>query len=194
MYSADIGKIKQQLNEVLSFVDLAYIDALLLLHDTFENEHVGWAVGGDLGEALETIQVEPDHVEIVANKDGTEKIFSAVKEYNPKPIELQTIKLARNAKINGIEKPIYIQSYFFEFFLGCVNVRVYGDMQYKINDWDWGDKLEFTPEYVNIMGVKIAVIPLEVKYQIYQNLGWTDRSEKIEPIIKRRKQIPKQSI
>jgi hypothetical protein len=62
-------------------------------------------------------------------------------------------------------------------------------MQYKINDWNWGDKLEFTPEYVNVTGVRIAVVPLEVKQEIYKNLGWTDKLEKIEPKIKRGNRI-----
>ena len=63
-------------------------------------------------------------------------------------------------------------------------------MQYKINDWDWGDKIEFTPEYVNVTGAKIAVVPLQVKYEIYQKMGWAEKVEKIEPIIRRRMQKP----
>ena len=69
----------------------------------------------------------------------------------------------RNANINGIEYPIQVRSHYFDFFIGCLKVKVQGDMQYKINDWDWGDKLEFTPEYVNVTGVKIAIVPLQVK-------------------------------
>jgi hypothetical protein len=67
---------------------------------------------------------------------------------------------------------------------------VYGDIQYKIDDWAWGDKLEFTPEYVNVTGVKIAVVPLQVKYEIYQKMGWAERAEKIETLIRRRLQKP----
>ena len=190
MYKNDIDKIKGQLNKVLSFVDPAYIRALLILHKTLENENVEWALGGEIGEALEAIQVEPNCIEIVTSKEGAEKIFSAVKQLDPKTIEFQTNKLARNANINGIEHPIYVRNHYFDFFIDCVKIEVHGDMQYKINDWDWGDKLEFTPEFVNVTGVKIAVVPLEIKQEIYQNIGWTDRSEKIELIIKRRNQIP----
>jgi hypothetical protein len=180
MFETDVNKIKEQLNKVLSLVDPAYIEALLSLHKKLANENIEWAVGGDLGEALQTIQIEPDCIEIVTSKEGADRIFFAVKEYNPKPLEDQTAKLGRNAQVNGIEYPIYIRSHYFEFFLGCVKIKVHGDMQFKINDWDWGDKLEFTPEYVNVAGAKTAVVPLQVKHEIYQNLGWTDRSEKIE--------------
>jgi hypothetical protein len=186
MYETDVDKIKEQLNKVLSFVDPAYIEALLAFHKSIPNQNIGWAVGGDLGEALQTIQVEPDRIEIITRKEGANQIFSAVKEYNPKSIEIQTTKLARNAIVSGIEYPIYIRSYFFEFFLGCVKINVQGDLQYKINDWDWGDKLEFTPNYVNVAGAKTAVVPLEVELEIYRSLGWTDRSEKIEQKIGKR--------
>jgi hypothetical protein len=188
MDKTDIDKIKQQLNKILSFIDPAYVKALLTLQKTLQNESIEWAVGGELGEALEIIQVEPDCIEIVTSKEGAERIFSVVKQYDPKAIDLQTNKLMRNANINGIEHPIHVRSYYFEFFLGCVKIKVHGDMQYRINDWDWGDKLEFTPEYVNITGVKIPVVPLEVKQEIYQAIGWKDRVEKIDQIIERRKQ------
>jgi hypothetical protein len=189
LYKKDIDKIKNQLNNVLSFVDPAYIEVLLTIHNTLENEQIEWALGGEIAEALQTVQVEPDCIEIVTGKEGAEKIFSVVKQYNPKTMEFQTNKLTRNAIINGIEHPIYVRSYYFDFFINCVKIKVHGDMQYKINDWDWGDKLEFTPEYVNVTGVRIAVVPLEVKQEIYKNLGWTDKLEKIEPKIKRGNRI-----
>jgi hypothetical protein len=189
MAETDVNKIKEQLNKILSFVDPAFIEALLSLHKALVNENVEWAVGGDLGEALQTIQLEPDCIEIVTSKEGAQQIFSAMSEDKPKAIQLQTTKLARNANVGGIEHPIYIRSYFFEFFRGCVKVKVQGDLQYKINDWDWGDKLEFAAEYVNVAGFKTAVIPLQIKYEIYQNLGWKDRSEKIEAKLRKTTQI-----
>jgi hypothetical protein len=186
MPETDINKIKEILSTVLSLVDPAYIEALLSLHKALDHNSFEWAVGGDLGEALQTIQVEPDCIEIVTSKDGTERIFLALKEFSPKDISLQIIKLGRNAIVNGIEYPVYTRSYYFELFLGCVKVKVQGDLEYKINDWDWGDKLEFVPEYVNVAGSKTAVVPLKVMHEIYKNLGWTDRSEKIEQRINKR--------
>ena len=57
--------------------------------------------------------------------------------------------------------------------------KVHGDLQFKVDDWDWGDVLEFDPEYVYVVGAKIAVVPLSVKYELYRSLGWIDRVEKI---------------
>ena len=190
MFPTDTDELKNRLNRFISVVNTAYIEALMLLQKNLETKHVDWAVGGDLAEALEAIQVEPDCIEIVTSKEGAEQIFLVTMQYGPQPIEFLTVKLDRNAVINGIQRPIFLRSYFFDFFMRCVHVKVYGDMQYKINDWDWGDKLEFIPEYVNVTGAKIAVVPLQVKYEIYQKMGWAERAEKIEPIIRRRMQKP----
>ena len=145
MYQTDKDKLRNPFNKFVSFVGTPYIEALISLQKNLENKHVEWALGGDLAEALETIQVEPDCIEIVTSKEDGQQIFLATKQYGPQPIEFLTIKLDRNAVINGIQRPIYLRSYFFEFFLCCVHVKVYGDMQYKINDWDWGDKLCLPP-------------------------------------------------
>ncbi len=189
MYDTDIDKIKQQLSTVVALIDPAYIEALLLLQSKLVKEHIEWAVSGELGEALRTVQVKPDCIEIVTSKKGATQIFLAVKEYGAKGIYFQTQKLERNAVVNGKEYPAYIRSHYFDFTINGVKFKVYGDLQYRVSDWEWGDKLEFTPEHIYIVGTKMALVPLLVKYEIYQGLGWTDRAEKISQLIVKRSPI-----
>ena len=183
MYATDINKIKEQLNNVLTMVDPVYVAALSTLSKKLAKEHIGWAVGGDLGEALRTIQTQPDCIEIVTSKKGASQIFLAFKELCSKGVFCETQKLDRNAVVAGKEYPVYLRSYYFDFMLGNVKVKVYGDLQYRIGNWEWGDKLEFAPEHINVIGTKTAVVPLQVKYDIYQGLGWTDRADKIKRLI-----------
>ncbi len=186
MHVTDIDNIKRQLSEVIGFIDPIYVNALLALHKKLANQHVDWAVSGELGEALRTIQVKPDCIEIVTSKKGAIQIFLAVKELDPLGVFFQTQRLDRNALVNGIEYPVYVRSHFFEFTLAGVKFKVYGDLQYRIGNWDWGDKLEFTPEHVYVVGAKTAIVPLQVKYEIYEALGWTDRAAKIKSAIEKR--------
>jgi hypothetical protein len=188
MYTTDIDKIKDQLSEVLSVVDPVFVETLISLHERLDKESFEWAIGGELGEALRAVQGEPDCIEIVTSKEGADRIFLAFKEESRNAAELQIQKIGRNASVNGKEHQVYVRSYYLEFFLGCVRIKVFGDMQYKIDDWDWGDKLEFQPEYVYVAGVKTAVVPLQIKQEIYQNLGWSDRAEKIEHVISKGKE------
>jgi hypothetical protein len=173
------NKIPEQISRVLNVIPKPFLDVILLLHRKLDDLDVGWAVSGTLGEALKVVKIDPDCVEIVTTKVDAKRIFQALSEYNPHEVDSMVQRLPRNARIGEKEYPVYTRSYYFEFFVEGIMVRVYGDLQYRVNDWDWGDKLEFTPEYVFVTDKKTAVVPLSVKCEIYQSLGWTDRVEKI---------------
>ena len=175
------------LNGVISITPRGYVDALLTLHRILEDKNVEWTVGGDLGEALQTVNTEPDCIEILTTKEYAGKIFEANSEFNPTKISLEIQQLPRIAAIKGKEYPIFARSVYSEFKIGSIKVKVYGDLQYRIADWEWGDKVEFTPDYVYVVGKKTAVVPLSLKYEFYQSLGWTDRAEKIRQTLDRRK-------
>jgi hypothetical protein len=173
--------IWKQLNRVVSVIPKQYIDALLILHEKLE-KNIKWVINGDLAESLRIVKVEPDCIEIVSSKEDVKKIFRAVQEFAPQPITFQTRQLKRNAVIEAKEYPVYVRSHYFEFNLNAVNVRVHGDLQYKVDDWAWGEVFDFTPEYVYVVGKKIAVTPLPIAYELYCNLGWIDRVEKIKEV------------
>jgi hypothetical protein len=175
------------LNGVISIAPRTYIDALLVLHRKLDGKNIEWAVGGDLGEVLRTVNVEPDCIEILTSKEGAEKIVEATLEFAPRTVALEIQRLPRNATIEGKEYPVYTRSYYSEFNIGAVHVKVHGDTQYRLNDWDWGDKVEFTPDYVYVVCKKIAVVPLTFKAEFYQSLGWADRAEKIKQTLDRRR-------
>ena len=48
-----------------------------------------------------------------------------------------------------------------------MTVKVEGDLQFKVGDWDWGEVFDFAPEYVYVTGKKIAVTPLTINAELY---------------------------
>ena len=174
-----------QLSQVLTITPQQYVNALLTLHDKLDDKKVKWIVSGDLAERLRTVKVEPDCIEIVTSKVDAEKICLAVQEFKPQKISVQTQQLPRNVVIEKKEYPVYARSHYFEFNVNGVNVKVEGDLQFKVGDWDWGDIFDFIPEYVYVAGKKTAVTPLPIQFELYQTLGWTDRAEKISQVIKK---------
>lgn len=186
MSSVDLEEIKKQLSGVVGIINPVYVSALMQLHEKLALVGVEWAVGGKLGEALRVVQVEPDCIDLVTTETGANQIYRAINGVKAENLAVQTQRLPRDALISGNSYPVYLRSYFFEFNLNKVPVRVYGDVQLKVNDWDWGDKLEFTPEYVYVAGTKMALVPLQFKIGIYTALGWTDRVEKINQILQRK--------
>lgn len=189
MYESDLNKIRQQLSSVGAVIDPAYINALLQLHKRLGRERINWAVGGDLGEALRTVQVKPDCIEILTSKKSAIGIFLTVKDCNPTGVYFQTQKLQRKAEIKGRQYPVYARSHYFEFKLADVKFKVHGDLQLRVDGWEWGDKIEFIPDYIYIVGAKTGIVPLQVKHEMYEGLGWSDRAEKINQVLSRRQQV-----
>jgi hypothetical protein len=175
--------IMNKLHEVLNIVPTQYVNAILSLHQSFEGKNINWIVNGDLSEALRTVDVSPDCIEIVCTKHDAEKIFQVVHDLNPSPLDIQIRQLSRKALIDGKELSVYVRSYYFDFNLNSILVKVQGDLQFKISDWDWGDVYLFPPEYVYVVGKKTAITPLTVKAELYQYLGWSDRYEKVKRVI-----------
>jgi hypothetical protein len=175
--------IWKELNKILSVIPQKYIVAISSLHEKLDGKNIFWALNGDVAEALKTIQTDPEFIEILCSQQDAEQIFEQIQEFHPKQISFQTQQLPRNAVINGSEYPIYARSYFFEFDLNEVTVKVHGDLQYKLDDWEWGDILSFEPEYVYVVGNKTAVTPLTIAYELYSNLGWVDKTEKIRQVL-----------
>ena len=170
----------QQINPLVILIPQQYVFALLSLHEKLEAKQIDWIISGDLGEALKRVRVQPDCIEILTSKDGAEQIYRSVKELSPQQIAYRVQKSPRNALVEGVEYPLFTRSHCYEFQINGVKVKIDGDLQYKVGDWDWGDKFEFNPDTVYIVNKKTSVVPLQIKYALYQSLGWTDRIEKIK--------------
>ncbi len=184
-------KAQKLINPLVTVIPIKYIDALLVFNNKLKDKNIEWAVSGDIGEILSTVHVEPDCIEIVTSTKGVQQIHQAVQEFNPQEIKRRTEVLPRTARIGGKEYTSRTKSYYFEFEINHIKVRVYGNLQYQISNWGWGDMMEFKPNYISVVGQKIAVIPLEVKYELYLGLGWNDRAKKIRDVLARkRKRIP----
>jgi hypothetical protein len=186
--------MEQLRNPFLIIIPPTYVSALVKLQEKFEGKNIDWALSGDLGEALKGVRIQPDCIEIITSKDGAEQIQELVKELNPELIDYKVQKLPRNAVVGGAEFPLYERSYYFEFQVDGIKVKVHGDLQFNVNNWGWGDKFVFDPTLVYIVNKKTSVVPLSVKYELYKNLGWTDRMEKISWVIATRQRLLHQRV
>jgi len=95
-------------------------------------------------------------------------------------------QLERSAEIHLKPLPIIIKSYSSSFNVQGLRLDVHGDLQIKVGDWDWGDPIDFEPEYIYVVSVKVPATPLELKKELYRGLGWYDRVSKIHAAMARR--------
>ena len=181
----------KQLRQVVSVIPKPYIDALTVLHEKLADVKTKWVINGDLAECMKVVQTEPNGIEIVTSKEGVQQINLALQEFHPPVPVMQLFQLSRSALIDGKEYPVYARSLYFDLELNGVAVKVLGDLQFKVGDWDWGDIYDFTPEYVYIVGKRFSVTPLNIKLQFYKSLGWVDKFEQIKQAMQRPVQINK---
>ncbi len=174
------------INPLVTLIPVNYLNALTILNNKLKDKSIDWAISGNLGDAIQTVHVEADCIEIITNKTGAEKICKEVQEFGPGKIMLQTETLSRPAAIGKCEYSVSLRSYFLKFNMSSVLVKIFGDLQIQIADWGWGDKMKVSPDYVYVVGQKMPVVPLQVKYDLYRGLGWTDLAEKVQKVIDRK--------
>src|SRR5207244_228414 len=76
--------------------------------------------------------------------------------------------------------PVQIKSYEARFQIEGQRLHVYGGLRIRIGEWEWGDPLDYEPEYVYVGSEKLPVVPLRLKTELYIGLGWRDRVKKLD--------------
>lgn len=176
----DRNPCRQQQDSAI-FIPKEYMQALLILNEKL-GKNVNWTIFGSLAEKLLGIEVELGEIEIVCSKSNAEKIYSLIQEFKPQPLNFQTYQLKRKTMSNGKECPVYVRSYSFNFGLNSVSIRVHGDMRFKVDEHNWGEVFEFTPQHICVFGKDFEVMPLSVASEMYLFLGWRDKLEKIKQL------------
>ena len=172
--------------EELVVLDKPLLEATIEVGNLLKDCKAKWALGGDIGEILNGVNVQPDHITILTNVVGCEEISTKLKGFQVEASKLVETQIKRNAEIEPKPLPIMIKSYTSRFDLNGQRLYVHGDLRIKVGDWDWGDPLDYEPEYVYVVGVKVPVVPLELKTRLYRGLGWYDRVSKIHAAMARR--------
>jgi hypothetical protein len=164
---------------------VSLLRATMKIGSALKDTKAKWAFGGDAAEIIKGVNVHTDHLEIVTTKDGTTEICNTLAGYvklAPKDAEK---KLDREADVDAKMLPVYVKSYYAELEVDTVKVEIYGDLQYKVAEWEWGDALDFQPEAVNIVGTNVPTLPLRLKSELDLGLGWLDRVELISDAVMR---------
>jgi hypothetical protein len=172
--------------EELVVVSQPILNATIALGQKLNDCSERWGIGGDTGEILSGVNVRPNHITILTTAKGCEEASKKLRAFHidgPRSLERQ---LERNAEIDPKPLPVKVKSLSSQFRVEGERVNVHGDLQIKVGDWDWGDPLDFEPEYVYVVGVKVPVVPIELKTQLYMGLGWADRVKKISEAMARR--------
>jgi aminoglycoside-2''-adenylyltransferase len=171
--------------EELVVLSKLLLDATITIGKKLEDCTNKWAISGDVAEVISGVNVEPDLITILTSKEGCDEISGRLAKYSIAPATVVERRLEREASIQLKSYPVMIRSYLASFNIEGSKLEVYGDLQIKVGEWDWGDPVDFDPDYVYVVGVKVPVVPLQLKSEIYNGLGWRDRATKIHEAVVR---------
>jgi hypothetical protein len=173
--------------EELVVLSKPLLDSTILIGKTLKDCSNKWALGGDVSEVISGVNVQPDHIAILTTKDGCDEITESLAQYKVHPPRMIERVLERDARVEEKALKITIKSYTSRFNVEGSALVVHGDLQIKVGEWDWGDPLDFEPDYVHVVGVKVPIVPLKMKSELYTGLGWKDRATKIHEAVIRSK-------
>jgi hypothetical protein len=171
--------------EEIVILSAPLLRATVKIGTTMKDAQAKWAFGGDAGEVIKGVNVKTDHLEIVTTNAGTKEVCRLLADYVTLAPAAVEKRLPRDADFGGKTLPIYIKSHYAELTVDGVRVEVYGDLQFKVAEWDWGDPIDYEVEMVNIIGKNVPTIPLRLKSELDLGLGWLDRVELISDAMMR---------
>jgi hypothetical protein len=169
--------------EEIVILPVPLLRASVKITNELKDIHEKWAFGGDAAEIIKGVNLQADHLEIITTKAGADEICSTVPDFvTLAPAEVEK-RIARDADVDGKMLPVYIKSRYAELTVDKSKIEIYGDLQYKVAEWDWGDPLDYEVEYVNMVGTNVPTIPLRLKSELDLGLGWLDRVELISDAV-----------
>ena len=134
--------------EELVVLDKPLLEATIEVGNLLKDCQVKWALAGDIGEILNGVNVQPDHLTILTNVAGCEEIGKKLERFRVEASRQVETQIKRNAEVEPKPLPIIIKSYRSQFNLDGQRLDVRGELRIKVGDWDWGDPLDFDSKYV----------------------------------------------
>lgn len=167
----------------VAFLPMPLLRGVIFLGGNLKDLKAKWAIGGDAGEIIKGVNVKTNHLEILTTKEGCEEICKLLAGYVTLPPSKVEKKLQREADVDGKLYPVQVRSYYGELTINNVGVEVHGDEQIRVGEWEWGDPLDFEPDYSYVVREKVPIVPLRLKQELDLGLGWLDRLELISKAI-----------
>jgi hypothetical protein len=132
------------------------LSALKVLTQKFDKENIKWVIVGSASLALQGVKVKPGDIDIMTDKEGSEKMNTILAEYLIRPITYG--------------KTDRFDSYFGEFNINGIKVEVMGDFKEKIkNKWVSLDYRLKENKKINVKGIEIPVSLLTDQLESYES-------------------------
>jgi hypothetical protein len=148
------------------------MQTLKLLCKGLESSNVRWVLAGSLSLALQGVNVEPNDIDLLTDRQGAFRINEILKKYEKKKVEY-----------SEAEK---VSSFLGVFEIQGVKVEVMGDYRERQGaKWVSLSKRLENPKIIEIDGIAIPVSPIEDQLTSYRRSTRPKDVEKTEKISQR---------
>jgi hypothetical protein len=148
------------------------MQTLKLLCKGLESSNVRWVLAGSLSLALQGVNVEPNDIDLLTDRQGAFRINEILKKYEKKKVEY-----------SEAEK---VSSFLGVFEIQGVKVEVMGDYRERQGaKWVSLSKRLENPKIIEIDGIAIPVSPIEDQLTSYRRSTRPKDVEKTEKILQR---------
>ena len=149
--------------------------ALLIISKRLKNTKIRWVIVGSASLALQGVEVKPNDIDILTDKEGAFKINKILKEYEVRPVEFRRSELW--------------ESYLGEFNIKGVKVEVMGDLR-KVN----GELISISEKlsnanFVRLNEEKIPVASLTDQLESYRRIKRKEDLIKVQKIKEKLKKV-----
>ena len=150
-------------------IDSKIVKVLKLIESKLRGSGIRWVLAGSASLALQGVNVSPNDIDILTDKEGAFEINRIFKDYEVKPVRFRRSR--------------FFQSYFGEFEIEGVKVEVMGDLKELVKgEWRSLSWRLSTSRIIEVEGIKLPVSPLEDQLKSYQALRRKKNSSKIQRI------------
>ena len=150
-------------------IDSKIVKVLKLIESKLRGSGVRWVLAGSVSLALQGVNVSPNDIDILTDKEGAFEINRIFKDYEVKPVRFRRSR--------------FFQSYFGEFKIEGVKVEIMGDLKELVEgEWRSLSQRLSTSRIIEVEGIKLPVSPLEDQLKSYQALRRKKNSSKIQRI------------
>jgi len=157
-----------------------YLNAQKKIHKQLINSDVNWAITGSFSLFLRGIQIVPNDIDIITDKNGAYKIEKQFQNF-----------VYQNIHFKEIEN---IRSYFGVLLIDDIKIEIMGDIENKFvskNDWKPRSDWYLHKEFVIFDKTTFPVLSLEYECDVYLKIGRIQQASIIIDYLKKKSLVTK---
>jgi hypothetical protein len=140
-----------------------YIDVLQKIYDKLNVLNIDWVITGSTSFIIQGVPLEPNDIDIQADKQGAYQIEECFKEF-----VTSKVSLSNNGKIS---------SYFGCLEIDGIKVEIMGDIQKNVDgEWEEPVDLRKYKKSIILKDMNLPVLDLKYEYKAYMKMGRIEKA------------------